>query len=49
MDDCVEAITLGTERYDDAEPVNIGTGQEVAVGDLARLVARAVGFTGEIK
>ena len=27
VDDCVEAISLGTERYNDAEPVNIGTGE----------------------
>ena len=49
VDDCVEAISLGTERYDDADPVNIGTGEEIAIGELARLVARAVGFTGEIE
>jgi GDP-L-fucose synthase len=48
VEDAAEAIVLATERYDGAEPVNIGTGEEIAVRDLARLVADEVGFSGEI-
>jgi GDP-L-fucose synthase len=48
VDDAAEAITLACERYDGAEPVNIGSGAEIRIADLAREVARAVGFTGAI-
>ena len=44
VDDCVDAFVLATERYDGAEPVNLGTGEEIAVRDLAALIARATGF-----
>ena len=48
VDDCAEAIVLAAERYDGPEPVNVGTGQEIAIRDLADLVADVVGFDGEI-
>jgi GDP-L-fucose synthase len=48
VDDAAEAIVLACERYDGAEPVNIGSGTEIRIADLAREVARAVGFTGAI-
>jgi len=35
------------ERYDSADPVNIGTGEEVRIRDLAELIARLSGFSGE--
>jgi GDP-L-fucose synthase len=35
-------------RYDGAEPVNLGTGEEVAIRDLAELVAELTGFDGDI-
>ena len=44
VDDCVDAFMLATERYDGAEPVNVGTGEEIAIRDLAALVAQATGF-----
>ena len=46
VDDCAEAILLAAERYDGGEPVNIGTGDEIAVGELARTIARLTGHTG---
>jgi GDP-L-fucose synthase len=49
VDDCAEAIVLATERYDGDEPVNIGTGREITIRDLARAVADAVGFAGAIR
>jgi GDP-L-fucose synthase len=37
------------EAYDGAEPVNLGSGEEIAIRDLARLVADAIGFAGSIR
>ena len=48
VDDAAEAIVLASERYDGAEPVKIGSGAEVSIGDLAHAVAGAVGFGGAI-
>jgi GDP-L-fucose synthase len=48
VDDCVEALLLAAERYDGAEPVNLGTGEEISIRDLAALVAELTGFEGEI-
>ena len=48
VDDCAEAIVLATERYDGAEPVNIGAGFEISIRDLTGLVAAACGFIGRI-
>jgi GDP-L-fucose synthase len=47
--DAAEAIALATERYDGAEPVNIGSGREIAIRDLASLIASLVGFTGVLR
>src|SRR4051794_19480091 len=48
VDDCVDALLLGLERYDGQDPINIGTGEEIAIRDLAALVAEATGFEGRI-
>jgi GDP-L-fucose synthase len=48
VEDCAEAITLAAERYDGAEPVNVGSGEEISIRDLAELVAELTGFDGEI-
>jgi GDP-L-fucose synthase len=48
VDDCVEALVLAAERYDGAEPVNVGTGVEISIRETAELVAELVGFDGEI-
>jgi GDP-L-fucose synthase len=48
VEDCVEAIALALERYDGAEPVNVGTGEEMSIRELAELVADVTGFRGEI-
>jgi GDP-L-fucose synthase len=48
VDDLVEALLLAAERYDGAEPVNIGTGVETSVRELAELIAQATGFDGEV-
>ena len=48
VEDCAEALLLAAESYDRPEPVNLGTGQEISIGDLAALVAELSGFGGEI-
>ena len=48
VEDCARAIVLAAERYDGAEPVNIGAGWEISIRDLAASVATCVGYTGEI-
>jgi GDP-L-fucose synthase len=46
--DCAEAIALATERYSDADPVNLGSGREVSMRELVTLIAELAGFRGEI-
>lgn len=49
VEDCAQGILLATERYDGAEPVNLGSGSEVRISELAGLVAEACGFSGKIR
>ncbi len=49
VDDCVEGLLLAAERYDGPEPVNLGTGREISIAELAELVAEVTGFAGEIR
>ena len=46
--DAAQAVLLATERYDESDPVNIGSGQEISIKDLAKLIALEVGFAGHI-
>jgi GDP-L-fucose synthase len=46
--DAAEAVALATELYDKPDPVNVGSGQEITIGALARLICDLGGFTGEI-
>jgi GDP-L-fucose synthase len=48
VDDAADGILLATERYDGALPVNLGTGEETSICDLAQLIAREVGFEGQL-
>jgi GDP-L-fucose synthase len=48
VEDCVEGLLLAAERYDGAEPVNLGTGDEISIRDLAELIAGLSDFEGEI-
>jgi len=47
--DAAEGITLAAERYDGADPVNLGVGAEITVRDLVTLIARLTRFEGEIR
>ena len=46
--DCAEAIVKATELYNEPDPVNIGTGVEITIKDLAEKVRQVVGFNGNI-
>jgi GDP-L-fucose synthase len=46
VEDAVEGILLAAESYDSSEPVNLGTGQEISIRDLAELIAKIAGFQG---
>ncbi len=48
VEDAAEAIALASERYDGSEPVNLGSGEEISIRELAELIAAEVGFRGEI-
>jgi GDP-L-fucose synthase len=48
VDDCAEGLILAAERLTDSEPVNLGTGREINVGDLAHLIAGIVGYKGKL-
>lgn len=49
VDDAAEGIVLMAERYDKPDPVNLGSGQEIMIRDLAPLIAELTGFTGRIE
>src|SRR5690606_26812562 len=49
VDDAAEGLVLPAARYDEPEPVNLGTDEELPIRDLVGLVAEATGFTGEIR
>jgi GDP-L-fucose synthase len=48
VSDAARALLLAAERYDDAEPINVGTGVEVTIRSLVEQVAELTGFDGEI-
>jgi GDP-L-fucose synthase len=47
-DDCADACVFLMQTYSDFEHVNVGSGEDIAIIDLARLVCEVVGFTGDI-
>lgn len=49
VEDAAEGILLGAEHYDGNLPVNLGTGEEISIRDLAGLIATEVGFAGTIQ
>ena len=47
-DDCADAVVHIMRLYSGSEHINVGSGEDVTINDLARLVAEVVGFKGEI-
>ena len=48
VEDCAEALLLAAERYDEPNPVNIGSGQETSIRDLTGMIVELCGFQGRI-
>ena len=48
VEDCAEALILAADGVDDPTPINLGTGRETTMADLARMVAEAVGYRGSV-
>jgi len=49
VDDMADACVFLLENYDGQEHVNVGTGKELTIGQLAEMVKRVVGFKGDLK
>jgi len=47
--DAAQAIVLALDRLDDSDPVNLGSGREISIHDLALMIARLSGFTGRLR
>jgi len=48
VEDLVDGLLLAAERYDAPEPVNLGTGVETTIREVAELIAEATGFGGKV-
>ena len=48
VEDCARGLFMADKGYDGADPINLGTGFEISIKDLAETIAEATGFTGEI-
>jgi GDP-L-fucose synthase len=48
VEDAADGIVAAAEQYDGSEPVNLGSGHEIAIRDLASLIVKLTGFDGEL-
>jgi GDP-L-fucose synthase len=48
VDDLAQAVVIASEKYDSSLHLNIGSGEDLSIKELASTVARAAGFSGEI-
>jgi GDP-L-fucose synthase len=46
VDDLADALVFLLKHYDDAEHINVGTGREISIRDLAETIARVIGYDG---
>ena len=49
VDDLADACVHLADHYNDVMPINVGTGEEVTIADLARGICQVAGYTGDIK
>lgn len=49
VEDAAEGILLAAERYNESDPVNLGSGREISIRDLLSLIARLTGYQGRIR
>jgi GDP-L-fucose synthase len=47
--DAARAIAVATDRYNQAEPLNLGSGEEITIRSLADLICELCGFSGDIR
>lgn len=48
VEDAAEAIVLAAEKYNKPEPINLGSGNEISMSDLASLICKQMGFSGGV-
>lgn len=48
VDDCADALTFLLKNYSEEEHINVGSEEEISIFELAKLVARIIGFNGEV-
>ena len=48
VDDLAAACHFLLDSYDDDRPINVGTGEDLSIAELAAIVADVVGYTGDI-
>jgi GDP-L-fucose synthase len=48
VEDAAEGILTATEKYNDSDPVNLGSGYEISIKDLTEMVMRMTGFDGKL-
>jgi GDP-L-fucose synthase len=48
VEDAAKAVVTAAETYDKCDPVNVGSGEEISIRDLAHMIAETIGFRGEI-
>lgn len=49
VEDAARGLVMATERYDDPEPVNLGTREEISIRELVETIAEITGFEGRIE
>lgn len=49
VEDAARGIVLACEKFDESEPVNLGSAEEFAIRELAAIIKRKVGYSGEVK
>ncbi len=49
VDDAAEGIVLATKKYDKPEPANLGSGMEISIKNLTKLICKLMDYKGEIK
>ncbi|MCK5284277.1 MAG: GDP-L-fucose synthase [Alphaproteobacteria bacterium] len=48
VDDLADALVFLLKNYSDMKPINVGSGEDITIADLAHLIAECTGFTGEL-
>lgn len=48
VDDCADALVFLLKKYSSVQPINVGTGEEISIGELSRAVCDVVDFTGRL-